>query len=231
MPSQVFFVFAYVIQFLCMEELFLELWKYFMPILIAAVVGGLIGIEREYHDKSAGFRTMILIAVGSSLFTLLSGALDVDSQRIAAAVVSGIGFLGAGVIMKDGANIGGITTAATIWLVAALGMASATGMYSLVIAVTALSLIVLWLLPPFERWIDRLHEFVEIKITIKNTDKAEDNILDIFEECNIKVAEINRSRDSSSERNLRIKAKMNTGKRRALGEILVVEKGVIAFKA
>jgi putative Mg2+ transporter-C (MgtC) family protein len=171
------------------EELIEYLLLYFVPILVAAFVGGLIGIEREYRDKSAGFRTMILIAVGSALFTIMTddlGAGD-ESTRIAAAIVTGVGFLGAGVVLKDGSDIRGITTAAAIWLVASLGMAAGAEEYWLVGSVTLLILLVLWLLPPFERWIDRLHEFIEVDITIKNSDEAEDDILDIFDECKIKI--------------------------------------------
>lgn len=211
-----------------------ELWEYFLPVLVAAIVGGLIGIEREYHDKSAGFRTMILIAVGSCLFTLLAqilGGPEKETTRITAAIVTGVGFLGAGVILKNGVTIGGLTTAASIWLVASLGVASGAGEFALTGAVTFLTLIVLWLLPPFERWLDRLHEFLEITVTIKNTDAAEDNILDIFDECKIKIVQIRRSRVTTAERTVYIKAKMTPAKRQALSEILVAEKGVIAFDA
>lgn len=207
-----------------------ELLQYFVPVLVAALAGGLIGIEREYRDKSAGFRTMILIAVGSALFTILSvkmGMAEKESTRIAAAIVAGIGFLGAGVVLKDGATIRGITTAASIWLVAALGMGAGIAEYELVAAVTLLVMLVLWVLPPFERWIDRLHEFVEIHITIKNSDSAEDNILDIFDECHIKIVEIKRSILEKGERVLHIKAKMTPKKHTELSEILVTEKGII----
>jgi putative Mg2+ transporter-C (MgtC) family protein len=139
--------------------------------------------------------------------------------------------LGAGVIIKDGATVGGLTTAATIWLVASLGMASATENFALVGAVTLLTLVVLWALPPFERWLDQLHEFVEITVTIKNTDEAEDEVLDIFDECKIKVVHIRRSRADKSERTLYIKAKMTPAKRAALSEILVVEKSILSFNA
>jgi putative Mg2+ transporter-C (MgtC) family protein len=211
-----------------------DLLVYFVPVLIAALAGGLIGIEREYRDKSAGFRTMILIAIGSALFTILSvkmGGAEKETTRIAAAVVTGIGFLGAGVVLKDGATIRGITTAATIWLVAALGMGSGIREYELVGAVTLLVLVVLWALPPVERWIDKLHEFIEISLTIKNSDDAEDDILDVFDECKIKVVHIHRSREVKGERVLHIKAKTNAAKRKALSEILVNEKGVINFTA
>lgn len=215
-------------------EMLLELWEKFLPVLVAAIVGGLIGIEREYRDKSAGFRTMILIAVGSALFTLMAqqlGGPEKETTRIMAAIVTGVGFLGAGVILKNGVTIGGLTTAASIWLVASLGMTAGAGEFLLVSAVTLFALIVLWLLPPFERWLDGLHEFLEIDITIKNTDAAEDNILDIFDECGIKIVHVHRSRTSTTERTIHIKAKMTPAKRQALSEILVAEKGVIGFTA
>jgi putative Mg2+ transporter-C (MgtC) family protein len=211
--------------------MFEELMQYFIPILVAAAAGGLVGIEREYRDKSAGFRTMILIAIGSAMFTIFSdllGSRD-ESTRIAAAIVSGVGFLGAGVIIKNGATVGGLTTAASIWLVAALGMGAGVGEYEFVGAVTLLALIVLWALPPFERWIDRLHEFIEMKIVIKNTDAAEDNVLDIFDECDVKVAQLTHSREIKTERILHIKAKLTATKRKALSEILVAEKDIISF--
>jgi putative Mg2+ transporter-C (MgtC) family protein len=217
------------------EEFLATFLNFGVPILVAALAGGLIGIEREYRDKSAGFRTMILIAVGSALFTILSMQLgaprDEESTRIAAAIVTGIGFLGAGVVLKDNASIRGITTAASIWLVAALGMAAGVGQFMLVGIVTVLAMIVLWAFTPFERWLDRLHEFIEVSITIKNSDEAEDDILDIFDECGIKVVHIRRSREEKGERTIYIKAKTNPKKRQALSEILVNEKGVLKFDA
>lgn len=204
----------------------------FIPIFVAALAGGLIGMEREYRDKSAGFRTMILIALGSALFTSLSmamGGREGESTRIAAAVVTGVGFLGAGVVLKDGATIKGLTTAAAIWLVASLGMAAAAQKYELVTVVTSLSLVVLWLMPPVERLLDKMHEFIEIRITIKNSDAAEDDVLDIFDECKVKVVDIKRSRTDKAERTITVKAKLTPKKRKALSEILVNEKGVLAF--
>tara|TARA_B100002051_G_C16745775_1_gene647517 strand:+ start:3611 stop:4267 length:657 start_codon:yes stop_codon:yes gene_type:complete len=216
------------------EELLTYLTLYFVPVLVAALAGAFIGFEREYRDMNAGFRTMILIAVGSCLFTILShllGGPDNESGRIAAAVVTGVGFLGAGVVLKDGASIKGITTAACIWAVASLGMAAGAKEYTLVTAVTTLILVVLWALPPLERWIDKLHEFIHVDITVKNSDDAEDDVLDIFDECGIKVVHIHRSRFEKGERVLHIKAKTTAAKRKDLSEILVNEKGVIKFTA
>ena len=91
---------------------------------LAVLVGGIVGAEREFQDKAAGFRTIILITVCSALFTIFSISMDPDNSRtrIAANIVTGIGFLGAGAIVREGGRIAGLTTAATIWLSSALGM-------------------------------------------------------------------------------------------------------------
>ena len=89
-------------------------------------IGTVIGAEREYRNKTAGFRTMILLCTGSALITVVSGHITGDStglSRVTANIITGIGFLGAGAIFKDGNEINGLTTAATIWITAALGMA------------------------------------------------------------------------------------------------------------
>ncbi len=209
------------------------LFEQLVPILVAAFVGGLIGIEREYRDKSAGFRTMILISVGSALFTLLSGIMGVqdgESSRIAAAVVTGIGFLGAGVILKDGVSVQGLTTAASIWLVSSLGMAAGVEQYELVFYITALSLLVLWILPPFEHWLNKLYELIEFHITIKNTEKAEAKVMAIFEENLVKVVHIRRTKTAKGERVLHIKIKTNLTKYDELNTALVSEKAVIELE-
>jgi putative Mg2+ transporter-C (MgtC) family protein len=119
-----------------------------LRLVLAVVVGGLVGFEREYRDKAAGFRTYILICTGAALFTLLSFRLGEGADvRIATGIVSGVGFLGAGAIMREGGKVAGITTAAGIWLTAALGMGLGGGQYTLVAAATALVLIVLWFFP------------------------------------------------------------------------------------
>lgn len=210
-----------------------SVYEYAVPVLLAAVAGGLIGIEREYRDKNAGFRTMILIAVGSCLFTIFSEEMAnkiSDVTRIASSIVAGIGFLGAGVIMKDGQQVRGITTAASIWLVAALGMGSALGMYALVITITVFTLLVLLVLPPFERWLDRKHDFSQFHITIKNSDKEEDKILDLFYDFGVEVVELRHSRATKGERVLHIRANMTVEQREEIGAELVADSAVLAFE-
>jgi putative Mg2+ transporter-C (MgtC) family protein len=126
---------------------------------LSAALGGVLGIEREWRQKYAGLRTNILIAIGATLFTLMSIDLSVstggDPTRIAAQIVTGIGFLGAGAIMRTGGGVRGLTTAAMIWVNAAIGVAVGGGEYRLAIIATAVTLVVLVLLNPVEDWIDR----------------------------------------------------------------------------
>src|SRR5688572_9403802 len=99
-------------------------------LVVSFLIGTIIGFEREYHSKAAGLRTMIMICLGSTIFTELSLSIGLTSpDRIASNIITGIGFLGAGVIFKDGLTISGITTATTIWICAALGMAVGAGEY------------------------------------------------------------------------------------------------------
>jgi putative Mg2+ transporter-C (MgtC) family protein len=114
----------------------------------AAGLGGIIGLERELDEKAAGLRTHILVAVGSALFTLVGAygfedfpATSVDPTRIAAQVVTGIGFLGAGIIFRQGFTIRGLTTAASLWLVAAIGMAAGAGFWKGAVIATVVALI------------------------------------------------------------------------------------------
>lgn len=138
-----------------------------LKIILAVLAGGLIGLEREFRDKSAGFRTLIFICVGAALFTIFSSQLagDRDPTRIAANIVSGVGFLGAGVILRDGGRVIGLTTAAMIWLTAAIGMGLGGGRFGLALAAVGMILVVLWLFPRLEQWIDdrreeRLYEVI-----------------------------------------------------------------------
>jgi putative Mg2+ transporter-C (MgtC) family protein len=122
---------------------------------VAAVLGGAIGMERELRERQAGLRTHLVVCVGSALFTLVSaygfheflvsgGSLvRTDPTRIAAQIVSGIGFLGAGAIIRQGLSVKGLTTAATLWLVAGIGMAAGAGYYSAALFATAGALLTL----------------------------------------------------------------------------------------
>lgn len=137
-------------------------------LVLAAILGGIVGLERGSNDRPAGFRTHILVCMGSTLFMLVSiygfddmlgifnpGSGDVgqrrDTARIAAQVVSGIGFLGAGTILHEGLTIKGLTTAASLWMVSAIGLAVGSGMYFLSVAATLLSMVTLITLHSWEK--------------------------------------------------------------------------------
>jgi putative Mg2+ transporter-C (MgtC) family protein len=127
-------------------------------LITAALLGALLGFEREIRQKDAGLRTNILIAVGAALFTLMSIELSGpsgDPGRIAAQIVTGIGFLGAGAIMRTGSGVQGLTTAATVWVNAAVGVAAGGGQYHLAFIATGITLAALLVLHPIERTILR----------------------------------------------------------------------------
>jgi len=135
-------------------------------IFLSIVMGLIIGAEREYKNKSAGLRTLMLVCVGSCTFTILSIKIGVSNpDRLAANIITGIGFLGAGAIFKDENKINGVTTACTIWVTAALGMCIGSGHIYLGLLATLVVLFVLLLLVPLEQWIDRRHKIQNYKIT------------------------------------------------------------------
>jgi putative Mg2+ transporter-C (MgtC) family protein len=133
---------------------------------IALALGGAIGIERELRTKSAGFRTMMLICIGATIFTTLSQILGINTSpdRIASNIVVGVGFLGAGVIFKADNKVHGITTAATIWIAAALGMCVGSGYYAFAIIACMLVLIILFFFSFFDTHIDRINQMRNYKI-------------------------------------------------------------------
>ncbi len=153
-----------------------------VKIALAVAAGGLIGLEREFRDKSAGFRTMIFICVGATVFTILSSRLaaDKDPTRIAANIVTGIGFLGAGAILREGLKITGLTTAATIWLTSAVGMAIGGEQYLTAGIIVIAASMVLWIFPYFEFAIDRIREEISYDVScpanLEKVDAIEEEI-------------------------------------------------------
>jgi putative Mg2+ transporter-C (MgtC) family protein len=141
----------------------LPLWEGLIRLCLAAVLAGAIGIERELREQEAGLRTHMLVCVGATMFMIvgvyawsdyqLSNDIGVvvDPSRVASYVVSGIGFLGAGAIIRHGINVRGLTTAASLWVVAAIGVAVGAGMYGFAVATTALVLLALWPLAAVKR--------------------------------------------------------------------------------
>ena len=133
-----------------------QTWVMVLNLVIAAFLGGLIGLEREAGHRPAGLRTTMLVCVGSALFTVLSlhafpSAGDVSDARVAAQIVSGIGFLGAATVWRAQDHVKGLTTAATIWVAAAIGMAVGSGLGLLALAATLITLFILTLMQRVER--------------------------------------------------------------------------------
>jgi putative Mg2+ transporter-C (MgtC) family protein len=142
-----------------------------LRLLEAAALGALIGLEREIHDHPAGMRTHLLVSVGAAAFTVLSiygfPAIGADPARVAAQIVAGVGFLGAGAILKEGATIRGLTTAASLWAVAAVGMAAGAGVPGVAIATTFIVLVSLWPLRLLtERFVSRDRHQVLYQLTV-----------------------------------------------------------------
>ncbi len=157
--------------------------SYVVRLVFAVILGGLVGLEREVRDKPAGFRTIILICVGACLFTILSqsiGSPDWNTTRIAAQIVTGIGFLGAGAILRDRGSVFGLTTAATIWAVAAIGMAVGFGELALGTLGAITILAALFLFDSIERWIGQRRDLQEYRIVAKNTPDRITQINDLF---------------------------------------------------
>ena len=132
-------------------------------LLLSCILGGIIGYEREARHKSAGLRTNLLVCLGSCLVMMISvdigGDVGVDSARIAAQVVSGIGFLGAGAIMKEGLSVIGLTTAACLWVVAGVGLATGLGFYTGALLTTAFVFVVLRVFGRYDSWMVREDNF------------------------------------------------------------------------
>ena len=147
--------------------------------LIATLLCGLIGLEREFRSKQAGLKTMIMIGLGSTLFTILSIKIGLGTQdRIASNIVTGIGFLGAGVIFKEDNQVKGLTTACVIWIVAAIGMAIGAGYFEQAMGVTFVVLLALMIFPFVENFVER--KFT--KRVYRIVKKYENESLDHYEE-------------------------------------------------
>jgi putative Mg2+ transporter-C (MgtC) family protein len=168
---------------------------------MSVLVGGLIGSEREFRVKAAGFRTIILITVGSTLFTIFSMSIDPEHSRttIAGNIVQGIGFLGAGAIIRDGGRIGGLTTAATIWISAALGMGIGAGEFTFVLPSAVAVLIVLLLFPRVEHWIHRMSEFRTYQIVMDSRDeKSPEKIQQALAGCSLRIYEMSQKKTENT---------------------------------
>lgn len=160
-----------------------------LKLVFSLVLGTAIGLEREVSDKAAGLRTNILICLGATLFTIISAQFQspLDPARISAQIVSGIGFLGAGAIMRDGDRVVGLTTAATIWIVAAIGVAVGYGLYTVAAMTTITVLFVQLAFTRLDILIDDWRERHNFKIVSRLDEKVIEDIKTIFRQADVVV--------------------------------------------
>lgn len=171
-----------------------------LRLVLAVVLGGLIGFERERHSHAAGFRTNILVCVGSALVMLLSiygfaqfvdeGSVRLDPARMAAQVIPGIGFLGAGTILRNGLTVTGLTTAATLFVVAAIGLSIGAGFYYASIFTTVVVLISLWVLNIVEKKYFRDKRMYSLKIRTSNHPGTLGRISALMEEKGVEIRKL-----------------------------------------
>jgi putative Mg2+ transporter-C (MgtC) family protein len=182
-------------------------WDFILRLLLAGFMGGLIGLEREMRAKGAGIRTHFIVALGSALFMIISmfafeGTDKFDSSRVAAGVVSGIGFIGGGVIIFQRNVIRGITTAAGMWVAAAIGLACGAGMYPLAAAATLITLLVLELLHFFHlRYGEKL-----VELALSSEEKDLLSALDVLKAQGVNVENYSLN-DGKIQITLRLKLK------------------------
>lgn len=176
-------------------------------LLLATLLGGMIGLEREVHGRPAGFRTHLMVSLGAALYMAVSlhfyhvyGGLSdnlavrVDPGRVAAQIVVGIGFLGAGAIIREQAAVRGLTTAACLWVAAAIGMACGAGMLLIAVAVTALALISLLVLKRIEASLNR-DVYRQVRVLSTNNEGQFERIAQVVRNCGSDLIETGVQRD------------------------------------
>jgi len=178
-----------------------------VKLAVAAVLGGMIGLERDIHGRAAGLRTHIMVSMGSALFMIISlrlyeiyalaaanPALRVDPGRVAAQIVTGIGFLGAGAVLKSGVNIRGLTTAGCIWVSAGIGMASGLAYYMPAVITVVIALAVLVLLNKLEKVFYR-DSYRTLKVRVHTRDNVVSDLIDRIKGSGVDVVNCEYTRD------------------------------------
>lgn len=179
-----------------------------LRLVLGALIGGIIGFEREIHGRAAGFRTQLIVCVAAVLIMVtsenyyfhihnLDASLRIDPARISAGALIGIGFLGSGVIIKSGYAVRGLTTAASIWIVSAIGLAIGGGLYFEGLVTTAITFIALMVLRIFERRIKTLR-FKKIMISAPADNNAEEQIISVLSDFNFHIHSTNYERNRAS---------------------------------
>jgi len=177
----------------------LEITTEATKLFVALFIGAIIGAEREYKSKAAGFRTVILITVGSTIFTIVSNVIGIDG-RVASNIVTGIGFLGAGSIFREGTIIKGITTATTIWISAAIGMAVGIGKFEFAFLSLFVVMLVLLSFNWIQRLIDKTNKIENYTITLDNQKiNNKDSLKDFIKSHNLIVKTIKQSKNKDNQ--------------------------------
>jgi putative Mg2+ transporter-C (MgtC) family protein len=214
----------------------------FVELLLAALAGGMVGLEREVRGRQAGFRTNILVAVGSALVMIVSNRvafhdwprisdphvnINIDPARIAYGVMTGVGFLGAGVIVHHRGSVRGLTTAASIWCVAGLGLASGLGLYLLAVFAAVLVVAALWLLDAFEKLLPKAH-YRTVVLRRPWVDGCVEDTVNRLKKVNMHVADVTYRR-SEDLRTVDITARVSFFERKSTWDLdaRVGEDGVV----
>ncbi len=191
-----------------------------LRLILSVILGGLIGLERESHGRPAGFRTHTLVCLGSTLVMIISAygmqsiSTSYDPGRIAAQVISGIGFLGAGTIMREGVNVRGLTTAASLWAVAGIGLAVGIGMNYTAIIASVLIVLVLTYLNRFEVW----HSYT-IVITTNNQNEEFEDIFALLTEYDVTINKMSMTNQAADS--VIINLSIDTLKKERLHELVI----------
>ncbi len=175
--------------------------------LLGAILGGIIGFEREVHGRAAGFRTQLIVCLAAVLIMIVSenyyfyihtvdASLRIDPARISAGALIGIGFLGAGVIIKSGFEIRGLTTAASIWIVSAIGLAIGGGLYFEGVLTAVITIIALWVLRIVEKKI-KILRFKNIRISVPVTENAEEIVTSILSDNGFHIHSVDYEKNKS----------------------------------
>lgn len=205
-------------------------WNDLTTMLVSVLCGGLLGIEREYQNKSAGLRTIVLICLGSTVFTMVSQRIGGSDDRVAANIITGIGFIGAGVIFKENFNVKGLTTAAVIWISAAIGMVIGIGEFNLAYLLTFLVLVVLGGFARLESIIDFLNHKRTYRITfVDDNAKNVKWIIDIAKGEKLKASVRNLSK-SNNRLIINFEVRGNRKHFQTLTEILVAKPEILVIE-
>jgi len=204
-----------------------------LRLLLSVVLGGVIGYEREHTSRPAGFRTHILVCVGAALvmvtseftFSKYAGLTNIDPTRLGAQVVSGVGFLGAGTIIRDGFNVRGLTTAASLWAVSCVGIAAGAGFYSGAVVATVFIFLTLITLKKAEKHFSRRNRYRTFIVESDNTAGLIGAVSGLLEQYNIDIKDIQLYKSKENETRIKLLVKMpgSTVDMQTLAEIQNIE--------